>query len=411
MKRLPSFTSSSGGSAGPSTPSGSAKRTAPLRAALLRHYDRAARDLPWRGEADPYRILVSEVMLQQTRVETVKKYYEPWLTRFPDVETLADADEDEVLKAWEGLGYYRRARNLHRAVRVVRERPDGAIPSGYTALRALPGVGEYTAGAVASIAFGEATPAVDGNVRRVLSRLFDRAAPEPAWLRSTAEALVDRERPGDWNQALMELGATVCTARNPKCGSCPVRRWCAALSAGTVAVRPGARAARGVRTARLVLGVFHAQGEVLLVRRPRRGLLGGMWAFPEREVIDEEPRAAVDVIAGELGVTVAGCAKALPECEHRFTHLHAVYVPWAVRVEVGARKPRRAGDPGGPLGPGDPGDRRGSGGPRGSRGSGDPRPHDASRDRARWVSIDDASALALPVAQRRVLESWGELAR
>jgi A/G-specific adenine glycosylase len=395
MKRLSSFTSSSGGSAKPSTPSGPAKGSAPLRAALLRHYDRAARDLPWRGEADPYRILVSEIMLQQTRVETVKKYYEPWLTRFPDVETLADADEDDVLKAWEGLGYYRRARNLHRAVRVVRERPDGAIPSEHAALRALPGVGEYTAGAVASIAFGEATPAVDGNVRRVLSRLFDRAQPEPAWLRSTAGALVDGERPGDWNQALMELGATVCTPRNPMCGSCPVQRWCAARSAGTVADRPGRGAARRVRTARLVLGVFHAEGEVLLVRRPRRGLLGGMWAFPEKEVIDERPQEAVDVIAGELGVTVAGSARALPECEHRFTHLHAVYVPWAVPVEVGPRGPRGPGDPGGPGGPGDPSD---------------PPPHDGSRDRARWVSMDDASALALPVAQRRVLESWREAA-
>jgi A/G-specific adenine glycosylase len=184
----------------------------------------------------------------------------------------------------------------------------------------------------------------------------------------------------------MELGATVCTPRNPKCGSCPVRRWCAARSAGTVADRPAARAAREVRAARLVLGVFHAQGEVLLVRRPRRGLLGGMWAFPEREVADQEPREAVDVIAGELGVTVVGAAEPLPECEHRFTHLHAVYVPWAVPVEAGAR---------GPRGPGDPGD---------------PRPHDASRDLARWVSIANASALALPVAQRRVLESWREFA-
>jgi A/G-specific adenine glycosylase len=284
---------------------------------------------------------------------------------------------------------------------VVRERPDGAIPSEHAALRALPGVGEYTAGAVASIAFGEATPAVDGNVRRVLSRLFDRAEPEPAWLRSTAGALVDRERPGDWNQALMELGATVCTPRNPKCGSCPVRRWCAALSAGTVADRPRASAARSVRTARLVLGVFHAQGELLLVRRPRRGLLGGMWAFPEREVVDEEPREAVDLIAGELGVIVAGSALALPECEHRFTHIHAVYVPWAVRVEAGARGPRGSGDPG------EVGGRRISGS---SGDPGDPRPHDASHDRARWVSVADASALALPVAQRRVLESWRELA-
>ena len=190
-----------------------------IRRALLEHYDSTARDLPWRRDSDPYRVLVSEVMLQQTRVETVKGYYVRWLERFPSVETLASAEEDEVLKAWEGLGYYRRARNLRRAALQLREVHGGVVPETYAALRELPGVGEYTAGAVASIAFGVVVPAVDGNVRRVLARLFDVETPRAPWLRSMATSLVDNERPGDWNQALMELGATQCTSRAPRCGS------------------------------------------------------------------------------------------------------------------------------------------------------------------------------------------------
>lgn len=161
------------------------------------------------GRADPYRVWVSEVMLQQTRVDAVVPYYLAWMDRFPTLEALAAAPLDDVLRAWEGLGYYARARNLHRAAVVVRDRLGGEVPRTADDLRALPGVGEYTAGAVASIAFGEAVPAVDGNVRRVLSRLYDEAEPTPAWLRERAAALVDPERPGDFNQALMELGATV----------------------------------------------------------------------------------------------------------------------------------------------------------------------------------------------------------
>ncbi|HBD99516.1 MAG TPA: A/G-specific adenine glycosylase, partial [Gemmatimonadetes bacterium] len=208
--------------------------------ALLDHYDREHRALPWRGCSDPYRILVSEVMLQQTRVQTVLAYYDAWLERFPDVEALADAETDEVLKAWEGLGYYRRARNLHGAARLIRERPDGGFPDTYARLRSLPGVGDYTAGAVASMAFGEAVPAVDGNVRRVLSRLFDEAKPPASWLRWKASELLDAERPGDWNQALMELGATLCSPRSPRCGACPVVEWCASHRAGTQEQRPAA---------------------------------------------------------------------------------------------------------------------------------------------------------------------------
>jgi A/G-specific adenine glycosylase len=338
----------------------------PLRRAVLGHYDRARRSLPWRGEADPYRILVSEVMLQQTRVDTVLDYYGRWLERFPDVQSLATAPEGDVLKAWEGLGYYRRARNLHRTAKVVRERPNGALPTCYDELVELPGVGEYTAGAVASIAFGEVVPAVDGNVRRVLSRLFDVAEPGQAWLRRTAAALVEPARPGDWNQAMMELGATVCVRRSPRCDACPLAPWCMARAARTVADRPATVVRAEPRKALIALAVLHRDGEVLVVRRPASGLLGGMWALPEREVSDAgEAASATLQIAKELGATVEGEPDALPEHGHKFTHLHASYLPTMMPVgEVRAAGAASA-----------------------------------------WVDPAVRTELALPVAQRRVLNS------
>src|SRR5687768_12935276 len=184
-----------------------------MRRALLGFYDAHRRALPWREDPRPYRVWISEVMLQQTRVDAVLPYYRAWMERFPDVRALAAAPLDDVLKAWEGLGYYARARNLHKTALVVHDRMGGELPARAAELRELPGFGEYTAGAVASIAFGERVPAVDGNVRRVLARLFDEPAPSAGWLRERAAALLDRERPGDWNQALMELGATGCTPR------------------------------------------------------------------------------------------------------------------------------------------------------------------------------------------------------
>ncbi len=295
--------------------------------ALLDHYDREHRALPWRGCSDPYRILVSEVMLQQTRVQTVLAYYDAWLERFPDVEALADAETDEVLKAWEGLGYYRRARNLHGAARLIRERPDGGFPDTYARLRSLPGVGEYTAGAVASMAFGEAVPAVDGNVRRVLSRLFDEAEPRASWLRWKASELLDAERPGDWNQALMELGATLCSPRSPRCGACPVVEWCAAHRAGTQEQRPAASVKAKPKKLRIELAVLEADGRFMLERRPSQGLLAGMWSFPE-------VGAGGSVLAtiAERGLVATAHPAALPLVEHRFTHLHATYEPWLVTV-------------------------------------------------------------------------------
>jgi A/G-specific adenine glycosylase len=352
------------------------KDVAELRTALLGHYDCHARELPWRRDTDPYRVLVSEIMLQQTRVETVKGYYEPWLERFPSVGELARADEDEVLKAWEGLGYYRRARNLHRAARVVREELGGEIPGGYDELRELPGVGEYTAGAVASIAFGVPVPAVDGNVKRVLARLHDVAQPSPAWLRARAAEMVDPDRPGDWNQALMELGATVCTPRSPQCSSCPWETSCGARAAGTQAKRPAKAPRRPVPTVDLGLAVAHAGGRVLLTKRPYGGLLAGMWAFPEVELEPGSAEGADGGAPGEreilalldgLGLEPVSRAEALPAVRHRFTHLEASYRPWSVEVTGGA--------------------------------------HPRNDSRA-WVDPADPGERALPRAQQKVLEGW-----
>ena len=309
-----------------------------FRSSLLQYYDRFRRDLPWRGETDPYRILVSEIMLQQTRVETVLRYYESWLKRFPTLGALASANSREVLKAWEGLGYYRRARNLHSAARRIRELPGGHFPTSYRDLRQLPGVGQYTAGAVASIGFGEIVPAVDGNVRRVLARLFDKREPRARWLNRTAAELVDKDRPGDWNQALMELGAMICSPKNPRCEDCPVQLWCTAHEQGTQALSPaGVRRVPAREISFLLVILQTEEGEVMLVQRPPEGLLAGMWAFPEQELAKPLDCAATSrdraiELAMSLGAEVVGVASALAEVQHRFTHLQARYRPWVVPV-------------------------------------------------------------------------------
>lgn len=303
------------------------------RRALLARHDRARRDLPWRTDRDPYRVWVSEVMLQQTRVETVIPYYRRWLERFPDVNALAEASADDVLVAWQGLGYYRRAQALHEGARVVRERHGGVIPSDRDALRALPGVGAYTAGALASIAFRIPVGAVDGNVRRVLSRLHDGASLSERDLRSLADAWVDPDRPGDWNEALMELGATLCTPRAPACGRCPLARWCRARAAGTQERRPVPRRSRGVPARTFATAVIvDGEGRALLVRRREGGLLAGLWAFPDREVGNGGSTQAVGRAARRAaraaGVSVAGGrGTALAPVAHRFTHIAATYRP------------------------------------------------------------------------------------
>ncbi len=335
---------------------------------LLAHYRATRRDLPWRRDTDPYRVWVSEVMLQQTRVETVVPYYRRWLERFPTVLNLADAPADDVLKQWEGLGYYSRARNLHRAARVVRERHGGELPSDPQLLRELPGFGPYTVGAVASIAFGQALPAVDGNVRRVLARLYDVAHPTAAWLQQTAASLVPAADPGDFNQALMEFGATICTAA-PRCPTCPLQQLCLARARDTVRQRPGRKARATVRTTEFATAVLRdADGRLLLMRNPE-GLLAGLWAFPCVEMKPaESPAAGAARAARRAGLRVqASTGRELVPVRHDFSHLRATYRPVSFRV---AR--RRMG-----------------------------------RDDAAWVNRDELRELALPVAQRRIAELAG----
>jgi len=284
------------------------------RRALLSWYDRHRRELPWRRTKDPYRIWVSEVMLQQTTVKTATPYFEAFLTRFPTLQALAEEPQEEVLGAWSGLGYYHRARNLHRGAQHVAERHGGRFPRTLEAALAVPGVGLYTASAILSIAYGLPLPVVDGNVRRVLARLLALRGPEcrkdgPYYNR--AEELLDRERPGDWNQALMELGATVCTPRDPGCDACPLRSRCRARALGIVDELPEGRARRAPVDVQVAAALVEKDGKVLLVRRPEGRLLGRMWEVPQTSLESRglpdlarelEERHGLRVVPGALAV-------------------------------------------------------------------------------------------------------------
>jgi A/G-specific adenine glycosylase len=242
-----------------------------FRRALVRWYHRHKRDLPWRGTRDPYRIWVSEIMLQQTRVETVRDYYRRWLAEFPTLAALAAAPVERVLKMWEGLGYYSRARNLHRAAQRV-----NAVPATVAELRQLPGIGRYTAGAIASIAFAQRAPLVDGNVARIFARVFARH--DRFW--ELAEALLPATNCGDYNQALMELGALVCRPVNPQCARCPLRAVCVAAQRGWQTRLPRRRARRPVRQVTEDRLFIERAGKILLRQRPPTGELAGLWELP-----------------------------------------------------------------------------------------------------------------------------------
>lgn len=257
------------------------KKLAPIRRSLLAWYGRHRRDLPWRTTQDPYRILVSEVMLQQTQVERVRQYYPRFLERFPTVEELARAPLDDVLKAWEGLGYYARARNLHKAAQIIVRDYGGKIPQDYQTLLRLPGIGRYTAGAVLSIAFGQDEPVVDANVRRVLSRLFAlRRAQTHKELEGLARALLPPGRAGLFNQALMDLGATICIAREPRCLLCPLAQLCEGRRLGIQSELPVRAQPRAKPHHDVAVGIIWKGEKILITKRPNAGLLGGLWEFP-----------------------------------------------------------------------------------------------------------------------------------
>ncbi len=283
------------------------RQAASLRRRLLAHYDTHRRPLPWRASRDPYRVLVAEVMLQQTTVAAVIPYYQRFLARFPDARRLASARQEEVLRHWAGLGYYRRARSLHQACREVVQSHNGRFPADPQELERLPGIGAYTAGAVASIAFGRGVPAVDGNVERVLSRLAavrGRDAAARRRLREAARSLVDGPRPGDVNQALMDLGATLCAPRAPACADCPLRRSCAARDEGRPEMYPAPRRRPAAEARRGWSLLVQVKEGVLLVRRPPGGILAGLWELPG--------------LPGDGGKPPAGgLAAALQEAERR----------------------------------------------------------------------------------------------
>ncbi len=341
---------------------------------LIDWYRQHARDLPWRRTRDPYRIWVAEVMLQQTRVDQAGPYYERFLKAFPTVEALAAASLDEVLRCWEGLGYYARARNLHQAARLLVAEHGGRLPTTYEALRRLPGIGPYTAAAVASIAFGEPRAVLDGNVIRVLTRVLAveddvRASATRRALQKVADALIPVEAPGTFNQALMELGATVCTPVHPRCGDCPLREACRAMAQGKPTAFPVQAARAPVPHHEVALGLlFNEEGAVLIQRRPEDGLLGGLWEFPggKREPGESLEAACARELHEELGVRVS-VGPCLARVRHAYTHFRVTLYAFPCTVQEG--KPRsRAGLP------------------------------------LRWVPLDELDRYAFPRANRRLIE-------
>jgi A/G-specific adenine glycosylase len=266
-----------------------------LSSRLLAWYHTNKRTLPWRGHPSAYAVWVSEIMLQQTRVEAVIPYFERWMRLFPTVQELANASEHDVLNAWEGLGYYSRARNLHNAAKIVADLYEGEMPRDLDQLRKLPGIGRYTLGAIASIAFGMDVAALDGNIKRVYARIFDLevAVDSPAGekiLWELAEKNLPKGHAGDYNQALMDLGATICIPKNPRCLICPVMKLCKARQNGTQNQRPVKTPKKEVPHYVHAAGVIVQRGRVLLAQRPSEGLLGGMWEFPNGRV-DGDPAA------------------------------------------------------------------------------------------------------------------------
>jgi len=335
-----------------SAPSTGTTRTAPpaaqrltrLRRALLAHWDAGRRDLPWRRTRDAWSILVSEVMLQQTTVAAVAPHYERFLTRWPRAEDLAAAPDDELLAAWSGLGYYSRARNLRAAARAVAA-AGGELPRDAGSLRALPGVGPYTAAAVASIAYAEPVAAIDGNVERVLARLFalagdlSRAAGRAA-LRHHADALLERRRPGDWNQALMELGATVCRPARPRCPECPLRRDCAAAASDDPARYPQRPQRRAVQEVALACALIRRGNRLLLARRPNNPNAGQLElpACESGRAGDTPAAALADALQREHGLVVR-VGEPLAALRHVIMHTRFVVQPWRATLVRGRPAP------------------------------------------------------------------------
>ncbi|MEE3331080.1 MAG: A/G-specific adenine glycosylase [Myxococcota bacterium] len=302
------------------------RRLVRIRASLLSWYQENRRDLPWRRSSDPYAIWISETMLQQTRVDTVIPYYERFLERFPDIEALATADEDDVFAEWAGLGYYSRARNLQKAARTLSDEYGGVFPQTAEELRALPGIGPYTAGALASIAFDAAEPIVDGNVIRVLTRVLgirEDTATRPVVDRLWSEAalLARGENPGDLNQAIMELGALVCAPRSPRCLICPLQKTCDARAVGDAEELPIKTRKTKQTKIEAVCAWLPRRGKLLVTKRPATGLMAGMWELAGDDLLPSEaPEEGLRRALRERVGLESKSAEYVGEIGHIFSH-------------------------------------------------------------------------------------------
>lgn len=299
---------------------------------LLTWYRDNKRNLPWRGHPDSYAVWVSEIMLQQTRVEAVIPYFERWMKRFPTINVLAQASEQDVLNFWEGLGYYSRARNLHKAAQIVAEQHGGQLPHDLDALRKLPGIGRYTVGAIASMAFGMDEPTLDGNIRRVLARVFDVSEPADSpvgekILWKLAAKHLPKSEASDYNQALMDLGAMICLPKNPRCLICPVMKLCKARQLGIQEQRPVVKPKKRIPHYVHAAAVIERNGRVLLAKRPSKGLLGGMWEFPNARVDGDPAKELAKAIKTAARLKVRR-KEALEIVEHAYSHFGVTVHPF-----------------------------------------------------------------------------------
>jgi A/G-specific adenine glycosylase len=312
------------------------------QAALIEWFEENKADLPWRENRDAYRVWLSEIMLQQTQVETVIPYFHGFLHDFPTIHSLASASLDRVLKAWEGLGYYSRARHLHRAAQMVMAQFAGEIPSTFDDLIKLPGVGRYTAGAIASLAFGVDVPVVDGNVIRVLTRLLNierdvASAETRSLLWRIAEDLLPSGQAGPWNEGLMELGRRICTPKRPLCGECPLNSYCLARRAGVQAELPVKSPRKKTPHYEVAAGVIQDRaGRILIARRPPHGMLGGLWEFPggKRESNETLAECVRREIAEELGIDVE-VGPQITVVKHAYTHFRITLHAFMCRYVAG----------------------------------------------------------------------------
>jgi A/G-specific adenine glycosylase len=325
-----------------------ARELSGFRAGLLAWFAERKRDLPWRRSKDSYRIWLSEIMLQQTRVAAVVPYFENFIARFPDLHALARARDEAVLTHWAGLGYYSRARNLHRAAKEIAAKHNGCFPREHKAALALPGIGRYTAAAVLSIAYDLPLAVLDGNVARVLARLGAvrgdlRTATVWQNLENTAQRLLATERPGDWNQAMMELGATVCTPAIAKCPECPLARWCQARKRGLTQTIPESRKKRPAEQVELAAAVLlDPRGRTLLVRSDSHAgmLFSRMWQFPALQITTSAESELTIHLRREFGIAVAKRMEALKTARHAVTYRNVRIVPFLIHV---AKLPENAG--------------------------------------------------------------------